>query len=321
MTRAVRIVWAVALGVSAGALMAPPAGADGLPVLNIDAGPSGVTTPGSSARYVTLPAGRDTLVARVSRYGGEVLQSRVLKGRLTVPAVALDGTPSGLSTGERTLVLIEPRRAFPRETTRLAVLDARRLTIRHVVHLDGDFSFDAVSPDGSTMYLVEYLSRRDPTRYAVRAYDLRRRSLGANAIVDASEPDEDMRGYPVTRATSRDGRWEYTLYDGAGEHPFIHALDTVRGVAHCIDLDALEGNREIFRLRLSQRGGGLAVVDRGRPLVRVDPATLKVVPLARPAPAPEPAADKTPWAALAAVPVALLLTGATTLALRRRRRR
>ena len=45
-----------------------------------------------------------------------------------------------------------------------------------------------------------------------------------------------MDGYPLTRVTSADGRWVYTLYQngGVGGYPFIHALDTVRGVAHCI---------------------------------------------------------------------------------------
>ena len=47
-----------------------------------------------------------------------------------------------------------------------------------------------------------------------------------------------MRGQPLTRATSPDGRWAYTLYDGAGKEPFIHALDTSTRSARCIDLDA-----------------------------------------------------------------------------------
>jgi len=74
----------------------------------------------------------------------------------------------------------------------------------------------ALSPDGATLYLIQYTSRRDPTRYEVRAYDLPRDRLRPGAIVDPREPDERMRGFPITRSTSRDGRWAYTLYDGAG---------------------------------------------------------------------------------------------------------
>ena len=51
-------------------------------------------------------------------------------------------------------------------------------------------------------------------------------------IVDKSEPDERMAGLPITRQTTADGRWAYTLYDGAGKEPFVHALDTVNGEAH-----------------------------------------------------------------------------------------
>ncbi len=44
----------------------------------------------------------------------------------------------------------------------------------------------------------------------------------------------------MTRATSPDGGWEYTLYDGGGAHPFIHALDVVEGATVCIDLEMLK---------------------------------------------------------------------------------
>ena len=86
--------------------------------------------PAPPHRYVTLPAGRDTVVARVRRDGGEVLRSRVVPGSFTVPAVALDGSPSGLSADGRTLVLISPRPAFPRARTTFAVLAPRRLAVR-----------------------------------------------------------------------------------------------------------------------------------------------------------------------------------------------
>jgi hypothetical protein len=216
----------------------------------------------ATVRYVSLPARPGgTLVAKVRRDGGQVLRSRMLRGSFTIPAVAYDGSASGLSADAGTLVLIRPRARFPQQRTRLVVLDAKRLRLRSRLTLRGDFSFDALSPDGRTMYLIEYRSRRDPTRYAVRAYDLRRGQLLRAPIVDPREPDERMRGLPVSRATSSDGRWEYTLYDGAGSHPFVHALDTARGEAACIDLDALAGSRRLYQLRLRSSGRELSVVD------------------------------------------------------------
>src|SRR5207248_3337256 len=45
-----------------------------------------------------------------------------------------------------------------------------------------------------------------------------------------------MSGAPITRATTRDGRWAYTLYLRGNGRAFIHALDTTRRAAVCVDL-------------------------------------------------------------------------------------
>ena len=72
-----------------------------------------------------------------------------------------------------------------------------------------------------------------PRSHALRGARVRlgRSRLLPAPVVDPREPDERMRGMPITRATTADGRWEYTLYDGTGSYPFVHALDTVRAEA------------------------------------------------------------------------------------------
>ena len=60
--------------------------------------------------------------------------------------------------------------------------------------------------------MIQHASQADLVRYVVRAYDLAKRRLLPQAIVDKREPDETMRGYPVARATSPGGGWVYTLY-------------------------------------------------------------------------------------------------------------
>ena len=87
--------------------------ADGLPVLGIDVGGSGVVAPSGEERYATVPAGDGTVVARVGTSDGRIAASRVLAGALTIPAVAYDGSASGLSGDGRKLVLIQPRVSFP----------------------------------------------------------------------------------------------------------------------------------------------------------------------------------------------------------------
>ena len=104
----------------------------------------------------------DRLTLEVIDSESELRLRRVLlPGRLAVPAIAYDATPSGITPDGRTLVLIKPRRAFPRAETSFAIVDTRRLRIRRTLRLRGDFSFDAISPDGRLMYLIRYPSSRN----------------------------------------------------------------------------------------------------------------------------------------------------------------
>jgi hypothetical protein len=319
---------ALALGFAL-VLVAVPAAAmaDGLPVLSVDVGSAGVAARTSPIRYVSLHAGRETIVARTAVGGGRVLGFTRLAGNFTIPAVAYDGSASGLSADAGTLVLIQPRLKFPRAQTMLAILDAKQLRLRKLVTLHGDFSVDAISPQGRTLFLIQYVSARDPTRYKVRAYDLRAERLLANPIVDPHER-EAMRGSPITRATSSDGRWAYTLYDGAGGTPFIHALDTSKRQARCIDLPMLAGRQDLWRLRITiaPDHARLIVGTAGQLLALVDTRDLRASAPAKPtAPKPTQAmshhSDRT-WllfggAALATVLAASMLS----FALRRRRTR
>jgi hypothetical protein len=298
----------VAVATIAAILSAPSARADGLPVLGVDVGSSGVAT-ADGARYVTMASGGRTVVARVAEAGGRLLVWRSLPGTFTIPAVAYDGSAGGLSADGRTLALIEPRQSFPRAQTRFLIL-GRGLAVRRPVTLRGDFSFDAISPNGAWLYLIHYTSPQDPTRYLVQRYDVRNGRLSAARIVDPSQPGEKMRGNPLTRATSADGRWAYTLYDGGGATPFVHALDTVAGSAHCIDLDALS-RTDLSKVRLAIAGGGRRLEIRGVPheALNVDLRTFRVTGAHGRA------------LGLLSIAVAVLLAAAILLARARRRRR
>jgi hypothetical protein len=307
------------------ALAAVPAAArgDGLPVPVEDAGLSGVAVPGDPSRYVTLGAGRDTLVGRVEQTGGRVPDTKLLRGDFTIPAVALDASPSGLSHDGRTLVLVRPRQSFPRASTTFAILATKpRLRVRRVVTLRGDFSFDAISPSGKTVFLIQYTDRYDPTRYLVRTMDPATGRLQRGAVVDPDETGDDMRGFAHTRATSPDGRWEYTLYDGAGGgHPFVHALDTEQPAAKCIDLPAtLAGvNMSSLRLRVAGDGARLTVERSRRPLALIDTRTFRVSAPPRTPAVREAGEDGTDWTQ-PAVLAGLVAVVATAFAVAARRR-
>lgn len=312
--------WICAAALVSLALCAATALADGLPVLGVDAGPTGVTDLGETTRFVTMPSGPNTVVARVETEGGRISASRSLRGDLTIPAVAYDGSAGGLSADGSTLALIQPRRAFPRSRTRFELIATRTLRARSVIDLRGDFSFDAISPDGRFVYLVNYTSQTDPTRYRVRAYDARAGRLLPNPVIDPTEPDEQMRGTPMTRAMSPDGRWAYTLYQGFDGTPFIHALDTAGITARCIDLEKLAGQDvSAFRLDVDSSGGELDVRKGSQVMARVDLATfaasvpVRVGPAARSLPV-------RPWMVIAAGGLGGLIALGVRLMARHRRR-
>jgi|SRR5215218_248075 len=278
------------------ALLPAAAAADGLPAVGIDASP--LSAPRAQLEYTTARAGRDTRLIEGARYGGPVRERR-LAGSFSIPAVAYDGSPSGISADGRTLVLISPRTRYPRRRTTFAVVDVHRLSVRQRISLSGDFSFDALSSDGRTMYLIEY-SPRNVADYAVRAYDVAARRLYPHPIVDPSEPDEPMTGAPVTRAASVDGRWAYTLYSSV-PHPFVHALDTERRTAVCIDLDDLR--RSMWGATLRLHGPTLEVVGRaGAVLARLDTRAHRVI-----APPARGADAGTSWLPVLAPTAVLLL--------------
>jgi hypothetical protein len=289
------------------------AAADGLPVLGIDVGSQGVTAAGSPDRYVTINDGEWTIVERVARNGGRVLGWQKILGTFTIPAVAYDSSASGLSADGSTLVLIQPRQSFPRAVTTFALFDVPGLKLSRTFTLRGDFSFDAISPRGRKMFLINYTSPADPTRYTVRAYDLQAGALLPKPIVDPAEPGDKMRGAPITRLLSLDGRWAYTLYDGAGGEPFVHALDTATSSAHCIDLPMLLGNQKLWAMRFTRGPGGqIRIGASGTALAVVDTTTFAAsVPAVA-----TPSSNLRPW--LIAVALAALSLLVVVAATRRR---
>jgi hypothetical protein len=259
----------------------------------------------------------------IDRRGGRLLQARLIRERLSVSMVAFDGTGTGLSADGGTLVLAPPRITIPRRHSHFVVFGASRLRRVSDFTLHGDFSLDAISPDGNRLYFIE-LPSQDVSDYRVRAYDLAKERLLPKPVVDPEEADEPMRGSPISRVLSHDGRWAYTLYDGNGEHPFIHALDTTRGRAKCIDLDELAGRQDLMDLRLGVSGDGSVIVRNGitGPVLVVDPRTFAVSEprAATPSSPPPPAEDSgVGWLGYAAGAALLALLAFTAVRLGGRR--
>ena len=243
----------------------------------LDYGWEGVRANGGDVRYVTLGTPRATVVAAITVRGGRVVRSRSVRGFYGVPLVAYDGTSGGLSGDGRTLVVASygPLPGDP-GSTRFLALRAKTLKSFRLVELRGSWSFDAISPDGSRLYLVEHVSAGDVPRYRVRAYDLDAGRLLPKAVIDRLVSKALMGGEPVTRATTAEGRWAYTLYARKGGRPFVHALDTAKRRALCIDLPLRLAQPEQMRLRLALRGDRLDVRQGRASVARIDTKTFAV---------------------------------------------
>lgn len=221
----------------------------------------GIESADGEYRYTPLISGGRTAVLKIARGSGLIdAWSRKASENfrfLGIPQVAADGSRAGLSADGGTLVLIG---AYgPINRAELVVLGTNKLRELNRIELDGQYSFDAISPDGRTAYVVEYPKPLRYDRYRVLKLDLKTGRLAEEPVADEDvgldEAEEEggegavegeMRGLALSRVDSGDGRWAYTLYDGGGDVPFIHALDTVGDRAVCIfmpELDDLDRNQ------------------------------------------------------------------------------
>jgi hypothetical protein len=265
------------LVVAAGALAtAPAAVAAGGPIF-VTQGGSGVASHVQPAlHYVTVSDGPGgTLLETLDVAHRAVFGWVRLHGSWGIPVLGNGYSGQGLSHDGRTLVLGSTASPYV-SPTRFLVVDARRMKTVRTIVLDGTFSFDALSPDGSRLYLIQYASAGNLSHYIVRAYDMRTNQLLPGKIADRSEDEETMAGSALTRTTSADGRWVYTLYQKPSGEPFIHALDTVGRAAYCIDLPKTVGLYNIV-LSLRNHGRTLAAHWRsGRPWLNVAAGTWEI---------------------------------------------
>jgi hypothetical protein len=239
----------------------------------------GVAANDDRTHLVAFGMPKSTIVAVVRARDGGVVHSNVVKGFYGVPLVSYDGTPGGLSGDGRSLVLSSygPNPGTGGRT-RFVVLNAKTLELRRGIALRGSWSYDAVSPDAGTLFLVQHIAAGANPRYRVRALDLSSGRLFPKAIVDTRENEALMRGQPVTRVSSGNGRWAYTLYARPSSEPFVHALDTERRQAYCVDLPLELGQQGQMglRLRLAEGGKRLEVSTGSALLADVDTRTFEV---------------------------------------------
>lgn len=182
-------LFAVLCGVAAGS-----GAADGGPAPGAVVGWDGVKDPAVGVRYVALPGGvARTTVAVVRIRGGRIVRFNTVPGLVGVAQVAYDGSVGGLSADGHRLVMESLARSNASETT-FQVLETRNLRVANTIRLHGLWSFDALSPDGATIYAIEYRTSVNPPSYRVRAID---------AATGDVRPGTFVRGRSWTSAIQR----------------------------------------------------------------------------------------------------------------------
>lgn len=204
------------------------------------------TPRGGWGRVVTATRnGATTIVADVAVQPGLGGPELRLERSWSLPTIGADRLPVGVSADGSTIILVDggPETAPP--ASRFAVVEHHLLEapatagdaplrLARIVELAGAWEYDALSPDGRILYVVQHLDAEPDGRYQVRAIDLPAGTMRDAIIADKRNLEEAMAGWPITQLRRDDGL-VLTLYRGR-EHPFIHALNTREAWAVCIDL-------------------------------------------------------------------------------------
>ena len=273
-----RLRCAIGLAALAGAALAGAAAAAG-PAPQVLHGEPGIPVAGG-AHVVTIagPNASSTRIWLVRDRDGKTIRKGGLTGKLGVPAVTFNGVAEGTWANGRRLVLASS--VYDDQTrTRFVVIDTRTLRALRTITLRGAFAFDALSPDGRRLYLLQFPQGLDGgIHYVVRSLNMRSGRLEPGAIVDRTEPDEQMNGVAMYRAWSPNRTWAYTLYNGGASHAFIHALNTRTRTARCIDLPWAGDAQSILETaQLAVRGGSLTLTEPGGDvLARIDTRSFAV---------------------------------------------
>jgi hypothetical protein len=257
-----------------GALAVVPVALAAYPTPYAAQGGEGVMSKDGSLRYVALKSGTDTSFRAIRRADGSVAMSQTISGSFGVPMLTYKGPGGGLFRDGSAIVLQSTGYAAQ---TSFQIVRTSDLSVRNTITLPGTFAYDALSPDGTKLYLIQHTTADDLQHYVVRAYDLNDGALLPGKIADKTQKGWVMQGFPAARATTADGRWVYTMYWNPNGYPFVHALDTVAGVAHCVGFAWTSPSGAVLEYKLGVKGNKLMIRTRGGVLYRViDRTTWKV---------------------------------------------
>ncbi len=223
--------------------------------------PVGTPSPDWSRLYAVSYSGTKTTLRAIDTHTGNTLAQISFDGSFVLPFADASGETGGLSPNGQWLVAQSV--GLRNETAFMLVPIGFTQRPRRIA-LSGDFSFDAVSNDGSRLYLIESLAASQPGHYRVRQYDVAAGALNPQVVVDKREiASASMTGTRISGVFSPDGRWQYSLYINPSTGPFIHALNLESPYAWCIDLPTGGGTYQqmMWSLAIKPTGSALFAVN------------------------------------------------------------
>ena len=196
--------------------------------------PAGLMSQNHQRIYTATPHNGQTTVLVTDANTGKTLRILTLPG--TYSTAGYDYTNAVISFDGHWLALREQQNSTVQSV--FAFINTLNGQVQTIT-LQGQFNLDAISPDGSRLYVLQQLNDV-AGHYYVRLYEVHQHQLHPGVISDKSDiNDPRMIGSGLTRQVANDGTRDYTLYiDTRSNIAFIHALPLTNDfyLAKCINL-------------------------------------------------------------------------------------
>ena len=188
---------------------------------------------------------------------GSVQRSTPLPAGYSLPVVTAGRMPGGLSPDGEWLTLEKHDVAG----SHLLVVRTTLAQSPEAIELAGDFTFDAVSNDGTRVYLIQHAA---DGHYFVRDYVIGT-GLDPQIVFDKTDGSAAMSGVRLMGVPAPDGSWLYSVYARKDQSAFVHELSLDASVALCVDLVgpgyAADGGAMQWALAMTPEGDRLVAVN------------------------------------------------------------
>jgi hypothetical protein len=196
--------------------------------------PLGTPAPDWSRYYTVTPMAASARLTAIDPSSGRTIAQATIPTGYWLPNLGYQGPTAGLSPNGQWLALTDNGSAMTGKLVSSFLVGPSSLSgAFKTVRVDGDFSFDALSSTGQSLYLIQKMG--DPNHYQVRLLDVSSGTLVEQPVVDKRDAAEPMNGIRGDSVADLSGQYVFTVY-AREAGPFIHALPLDQAFAWCIDL-------------------------------------------------------------------------------------